>query len=186
MALRNNKKIKRLENISLSDKDVLKIVDGKANFISYDELQYVKHIDELLEPYGSCIVLYLTKPSYGHFVSLNLVGPDENLLEAFDSYGYVPDDELLDFDIDPKMRQQLGEDFPYLLKLMYDSDYDLSFNEHKLQARKNDIKTCGYWAGTRALLKHLPLEEFVDIFQNNKLGTPDQIVVAINEDIKKL
>lgn len=184
MALRNNKKIKRLEDISLSDKDVLKIVNGKANFITYDKLKHVKDIDELLEPYGSCIILYLTKPNYGHFVSLNLVGPNEDQLEHFDSYGYVPDDELSDFDIDPKLRQQLGEDFPYLLKLMYDSDYDLSFNEHKLQARKNDIKTCGRWAGIRSLLKHLPLEEFVDIFQNNKLGTPDQIVTAVTEDIE--
>ena len=182
--LRNDKKIKQLKNISLSDRDVLKIVNGKANFVSYDQLKNVRNIDEILAPYGSCIILYLTKPNYGHFVALNLVGPDYDILEHFDSYGYVPDDELTDFEIDPRMREQLGEDYPYLLQLMYDSPYDLSFNEHKLQARKNDVKTCGRWASMRTLLKHLPLEEFVDIFKNNKLGTPDDIVTKFTEDIE--
>ncbi len=182
--LSRNKKIKRLEDIPLSDKDVLNLVDHKANFITYDKLKYINDIDELLSPYGSCIILYLSEPSFGHFVSLNLVGPNQDNLEHFDSYGYVPDDELKVFNLDPQMRKQLGEDYPYLLQLMYDSPYELSFNEHKLQAKKNDIKTCGYWAAMRTVLKHLPLEEFVDLFRDNSLGTPDQIVVALSQLIK--
>jgi hypothetical protein len=181
--LKNSNHIKDLESYSLSDKDVLKIVDGKANFITYDQLKYVDSIDELLEPYGSCIILYLTEPNYGHFVSLNLVGPNEDVLEHFDSYGIIPDDELREFNISKEVRDEYNEDYPYLLQLMYDSPYELSFNEHKLQARKNNINTCGRWAAMRSLLRHLPLEEFVDIFQNNKLGTPDEIVTAITQDI---
>jgi hypothetical protein len=181
--LKNNKEIKRLKDVSLSEKDVMKICKGRANFIPYDQLQYVDNINQLLDPYGSCIILYLTKPSYGHFTALNLVGPKQDTLEAYDSYGYIPDDELSDFSIEPSLRKQLGEDYPYLLQLMYDSPYNLSFNEHKLQSKKSDVKTCGRWAGMRTLLKHLPLDDFVDLFKNNKLGSPDDIVCALTDDI---
>jgi hypothetical protein len=181
--LRNNKRIKKLKDYSLSDKDVMKLVKGQANFITYDKIKYIKDIDELLDPYGSCIILYLTEPNYGHFVSLNMVGPNQDILEHFDSYGIIPDDELRQFNIDKNLRKQLNEDYPYLLQLMYDSPYDLSFNEYKLQGRANDIKTCGRWAAMRSILRHMPLDEFVEIFQNNKLGTPDEIVTAITQDI---
>lgn len=181
--LRKDKKIKELKDYSLSDKDVMKIVNGHANFITYDKLQDVTNIDEILSPYGSCIILYLTKPNYGHFVSLNLVGPKMDSLEHFDSYGIIPDDELHEFPISDSLREQLGEDYPYLLQLMYDSPYDLSFNEYKLQSKNNDVKTCGRWAAMRTFLKHLPLEEFADIFKNNRLGTPDDIVTLLTDDI---
>lgn len=181
--LRHNKNIQKLEDKSLTAEDVIKIVKGKANFITYDELKDIESIDEILEPYGSCIILYLTEPNYGHFVSLNFVGPSADNLEHFDSYGIVPDDELSEFDIDEEDRINLNEEYPYLLQLMYDSPYELSFNEYQFQSKNPNIKTCGRWAAMRTLLKFLPLDDFANIFDNNKLGTPDEIVTALTQDI---
>ncbi len=50
----------------LSDKDILRMVNNKANIVLYENLIYCKHIDEILKPYGVCFILYQNRPNYGH------------------------------------------------------------------------------------------------------------------------
>jgi hypothetical protein len=150
--------------------DILKIVKGKANVIKYCELKKYSCIDELLYPYDACVLLYETKPNYGHWVCLTKHG---NLIEYFNSYGNLgkpnskmgmPDTEL-EF-ISKEWAKESGQDHRYLSDLLMDEscDYELSYNDHPFQKMTNEVSTCGRWVGLRILLKELPLEVFKDLF----------------------
>jgi hypothetical protein len=173
--------IKRLEDISLSVDDVMRIVNGKANFISYDKLISVNDLDELLDPYGSCLLLYLTDENYGHFCCLNKINKNE--VEFFDPYGIFVDNEFEDFEIDEHFNKKKNQDRNYLSYLMYKSPYKLSYNEHQFQKKNDDIKTCGRHCGIRMLLKHMPLKEYSKLMFKNGYGDPDTFVTILTADI---
>ena len=59
--------IKIYENIALSDSQVLKLINGRANLMLYPDLHKYESIDEILKPYGACILLFEAKPKYGHW-----------------------------------------------------------------------------------------------------------------------
>lgn len=155
--------INRYVDIALSDTEVLKLVGGKANIILYPELVNYKHIDEILEPYGSCFLLYETKPNFGHWCCLNKI--NNNTIEYFDPYGKFIDDSL--YYIPMNFRKKSNQYYPHLTAMLYDSGYLIDYNEHKFQKLKNNIKSCGRWCSMRILLKKLPLEEFCDLFIKN-------------------
>src|SRR6188768_1962094 len=108
--------IENLEDISLSNQELMKLIDHKAKLITYTDLAKCNSIDQVLEPYGACIILFLTREHYGHWCCLFKVKPDT--LEFFDPYGLKPDDEL-DFEIDPYFRKYAKEDYPHLTYLLY-------------------------------------------------------------------
>ena len=152
--------IKRYRNIALSNTDIENILDGKVNIVVYPELTDYDTIDELLGPYGSCIMLYETKPSYGHWCCINKI--NHNTVEFFDPYSSYPDDNL--DHITTKFRKESNQFFPYLTLLLYNSGYNIDYNEFQFQKHANDIKSCGRWCCLRVMLKYLPLQEFAQIF----------------------
>src|SRR5574337_291361 len=116
-----NSLIKNLEDVSLSNFELMDIVDNQSNLITYDKLANVRSIDEILNPYGACIILFLTRENYGHWCCLFKLG--DNLLEFFDPYGYMPDEEL-------SFGQQ---QVPYLSALLIKSKYSISYNHYRFQ-----------------------------------------------------
>jgi hypothetical protein len=155
---------------SLSGEEVLKLCDGKARLVVYEELYNFKTLDELLRPWGSVILLYEYKRndngSYGHYVCLNVV-PDEKggtTVEHFDSLGYKPDEELFKIGIPPEFAKRTSQDKQYLLMLLINSNRNISYNEHKFQKDSPSINTCGRWCGVRIFLKNKTLEEFARLF----------------------
>lgn len=162
--------VNRYVKMALSDKDVLKLVRGRANLILYPEMHKYSTIDEVLGPYGSCLILYESEPNYGHWTCVNKILSDT--IEYFNSYGGLPDNALKY--IPQSFQKVSNQDYTYLAKLMYDSKYKLTYNEHRFQKMNNDIRTCGRWACLRIILKHLSLKEFTKIFKNkdsDKLAT---------------
>ena len=79
-------------DIALSDKDIMRLIKGKANLLTYTELQKYNNIDQVLGPYSALVLLYETSKNFGHWVCVFKV--NENTIEHFDSYGLKPDDEL--------------------------------------------------------------------------------------------
>ena len=159
----NDTEIKRLMDIPLSDVQILKLVDGKANLILYPDMHKIKSIDELLNPYGACIILYESKPSYGHWTALIKLKGNE--IEFFNSYGDtakihdgIPD-AMLGF-ISESFRKKSFQNHTYLAKLMVDSPYNLSYNQYNFQKDGEFIKTCGRHTGMRIKWKHLTLDEY--------------------------
>ncbi len=189
--LKMRKKLKKYENIPLSDTDIRKIVDGKCNVVLYPDMHKFKNIDEVLQPYGAAAILYQSRDNYGHWVCITLRDPSEGLsrkgkqiLEFFNSYGNLdgggmPDQELKN--IPPEYAAKSSQNYPYLADLLLDKScqYKLSYNEYQFQKLDKDMATCGRWTAMRILLKHIPLREFYDIFHGI---FSDQLVTALTMD----
>lgn len=175
-------------DIALSDSEVLKLIDGKANLILYPNLHKYKSIEDILYPYGACIILYEAMPRYGHWCCIFKVNSE--LLEYFNPYGGFhegfPDQTLKNIPMDFRLKS--NQDYPYLSLLMYNSSYRLSYNEHPFQKHGDDIKTCGRWCALRIVLKHLSLQHFYDLVEYLKkiLGvTSDQLVTLLTMYINR-
>lgn len=159
---------------AFSDKEIARLCDGKVKIITYKDLKDYKDIDDVLQPYNAVILLYETKPNYGHWVALHKV--DSKTIEFFDSYGLKPDEHLKL--VPPKYRHELGEDYPILTEMITNAGYDLLFNDVKLQKIKDDMSTCGRWAGIRLSCKRLHLKDFVNLFRNQKMQ-PDWYITVM-------
>lgn len=154
-----NNIIKHYRDIALSDSEVLKLIDNKANLVLYPDLINYKDIDEVLGPYGACILLFEAKPNFGHWCCL--FKQNNNLIEFFNSYGGYPDDSLQY--IPMHFRKESNQYYPYLSWLLINSPYELSYNEHKFQGHNSDIKTCGRWAALRIYFRNLNLKQFTKL-----------------------
>jgi hypothetical protein len=166
-------------NKAFSDHDIYEACDGQVNIYQYKQIKNMQHIDDLLEPYGACVILYTTKKNYGHWVTL--LRQADKSIEHFDSYGFKPDDEL-EF-VPDSYKHVDAEDYPYLTRLLYDAvnggGYKkIIYNEHKLQQYKGNINTCGRWAAMRVILKELSLKEFIKLFTKQHFS-PDWYVTAM-------
>lgn len=173
-----NNIIRRYEDIALSDTQVLKLVNKKANLILYPDLHKYKNIDQILDPYGACIILYESEPNYGHWCCIFKI--DNNILEFFNSYGDYPDVNLEK--IPEHFRKESNQNFPHLGWLMYNSPYELTFNEHQFQKYGSGIKSCGRWTAFRIICRHMLLEDFykmVKYFIKKFKITSDQFVTLV-------
>lgn len=174
--------IAKLEAVALSNNDIEKMLDGKVNVVTYPDLKNYKTLDQLLGPYGCCILLYMTGENYGHWTAVIKV--NDNLIETFDPYGFKPDREL-NF-IPNNLKRSKRQDFAYLSQLLDESPYKLSYNNYRFQKYGKGISTCGRWSTARCFYKHVPLEEFKRMFIDNEFHMdPDKYVTIFTELLKK-
>jgi hypothetical protein len=181
--------LKKLMNIALSDKQILKAVDYKTNLILYPDICKIKKIDDMLGKFGSCIILYESKPNYGHWTCIFKV--DSNEIEFFNSYGDsspyegYPDGSL-DF-IPDDFRIVSNQNYSYLSKLLIDSPYNLSYNQYDFQSGGIGIKTCGRHVANRLNFRNLSLDEyykFIKYYCNELNLSPDEVVTTLTQNIK--
>lgn len=177
-------KLSKYEKIALSDKEVMEIIEGRANLILYRSLSNFNNIDEVLGPHQAAIILFESKPSFGHWVCLFKRG---NVIEFFNPYGdnkYNEEgfpDETLTF-ISKKFRKQSNQDRPVLSQLLLDSPYQLTYNEYPFQEMVEDINTCGRHCAVRLMLRDLPLKEyykFITYLCKYLDVDPDQLVTIL-------
>jgi hypothetical protein len=156
-----DKILEKLEKKPLSDGEILEGCNNKCNIVCYSDMHKYHSIDELLNPYDCCIILYNKTSNCGHWCALI---KRNNLLEFFDPYGLYPDEEL----------KYIKKYEPYLSYLMIDSPYKLSYNQYKFQKFKKDINTCGRWCYLRIQFKDWSLDKFNKYFtkkDNDKFAT---------------
>jgi len=171
------KLIEYYEKKALSNFDILKLLDNKANIVLYPNLFKYRNLDEILEPYGCCILLFEARPRYGHWCAIFKL--DDETVEFFNPYGGYPDDSL---DNIPKtFRMKTHQYYPYLSQLMYDSPYKLTYNEFEFQKKGIDTKTCGRHCVVRLLCKDLTLYEYVKLMDElcKRLKTDYDGVVTV-------
>lgn len=177
----NKTELNKLVNTSLTGTEVLNIVNNKANLFTYTQLRNMKHLNEILDPWGAAFILYqTTKPNYGHWVALIRNGA--NKICFFDSYGYMPDEELKWTREDLVKPLHQNYDVPKLTALLYESGLDIEYNEYQLQ-EKGKPQTCGRWSAARILNKHLNTDEFAEEFKPRNGYTSDQLVTLYTENI---
>jgi len=170
--------LKRLANIALSNTDITDLLDDKVKILLYPDIIKFKTIDELLKPFGAVIILFESKPNYGHWCAIWKL--NKNTVSFFNSYGGYPDDSLLH--IDEGFRWISNQKYPYLSHLLVQSPYNLTYNEYNYQAHSQDIKTCGRWCVLRILLRDLNDDQFhkfvVDNIRRYHI-TPDELVTLL-------
>lgn len=179
--MNTNEFIKHLEKISLSNFDVMNMINGKSNLVMYPDISKYKNIEELLGKYGACIILYLTKENYGHWCCI--FKQNENTIQFFDSYGEMVDCAL-DYKMDPYFKKSSGMDLPLLTGLLYKAydKYEIRFNHFKFQEDKKDVNTCGRFCVVRIWLRDLDEYEFKD-FMFSTYYKPDELVSLLTQEI---
>lgn len=168
-----NSLIDRLKTVPLSNTDIINACDGKTKIVLYSDLYKYKSIDALLKPYDCVVLLYETKPRYGHWVCLLKYG---NTVEFFDSYGYFIDEQLKFINND--FKKQNHEDKPYLSMLLLQSPYKLISNNYNFQKKNKDVASCGRHVCLRLILRDLNLKQYTDLFKNDK-NNADSIVTYL-------
>lgn len=171
--------INKMKSKSLSSNDLLKLVNYKANLMTYPELTKFRTIDEALGPHKALIILYETRKNYGHWCCV--FRRNNKIIEFFDSYGLLPDDELKF--IPEHFRDLNNERLPHLTVLLYKSEAQIEYNDKQLQQKMKDINTCGRWVGLRLILRELPIDTFNYMFTKYKFINADDIVTILSINI---
>lgn len=169
-----NKIIKDLQSIPFSGSDIKDALDGDVKIIRYSDLKNYNSIDELLTPYNKVVLLYLTKPNYGHWCCLFL---ENNILEFFDPYGFKIDKQL-EF-IDDNFRKKSNQDYPYLSRLLLNSPYKLTYNDKKLQENDKDVSSCGRHCCIRLIMSHIPIKKYQEMLLSKGGNNPDDKVTYL-------
>jgi hypothetical protein len=167
-------KILKAEDYDLSDNDILRITDNKTKIFLYSDLEQFDNIDQILEPYGCCVILYQLEENMGHWVCLI---KNNNTLEFFDPYGLSIDEELKYSEFN--LRRHRGVKTPHLTALINKSNYKLITNTSKLQNFKEHVNTCGRWVSMRIRFKDVSLKRFIELFTKNKCYDGDWFVSAM-------
>ena len=58
----------------LSDQEIVGLLDGQTTVRKYNELGNFNTIDELIAPYGNCVILLETAQNYGHWICIKRTG----------------------------------------------------------------------------------------------------------------
>lgn len=141
--------ITNLKTTPLSEDDIKYYLNGRTKICLYRQLNRVKNINQLLSPYGNCIILIETEPHFGHWICLKKTRKDgRTILSFFDSYGGFPDTQKKYVNKDFLLKS--GQYYDKIRELMYIAakryKYILEFSQKKLQNIRNpQIATCGHW-----------------------------------------
>lgn len=174
------KTLKKLKKKALSNKDIIDNVKHNISFVTYPELENFNSLDDVFDDNKSILILYLQSPNFGHWTCLNKLG--NNLIEFFDPYGILIDNELK-FN-SKELNDKLEQDAPFLSKLMIDSQYNLSYNEFSFQEEASNINTCGRHCIVRMNHLNLSLNQYKNVFSKlKKFLSPDDVVTIMTFDI---
>ena len=169
-----------IKNISksLSDQDIRTYLNDKTKIIRYSDLYNYSNIDHLLKPYDHVFILYMTKPTYGHWTLLFKRTPNE--IQFFDSYGFIPDDEFKF--VNDEFRVLSNQVHKKLVDMLYHSNYKITYNEYKLQGKDKarPVSTCGRWCIARWLFRHMTEHEFYEMFKRQGINMDLLVTMYIN------
>lgn len=162
----------------LGDDDINKILEPDTHIFTYPYLKQVKDIDEIFDPYGRAMMLYLTEnETTGHWVCL-IRRPHE--IEFFDPYGERPDEQLT-WNGKGK-RMELEQDRPLLSKLLREKGLPVVYNKTKFQKVDDDIATCGRHCVIRLLFKDKSLPQYGKMIEQSGMS-PDEFVTRTTYDL---
>lgn len=173
------KQLNKLKQKALSNKEIVQATGAK--FIAYPELSQFNNINDVFGSNDSIALLYLQNHNYGHWVCLNRNG--ENI-EFFDPYGILIDKQLK-YNSKHK-NNELNQNYFYLTRLLYNSEYKISYNEFSFQSKGSNINTCGRHIICRILYKNIDLYKYkklIDKIQKEIGFNPDDIVTIITQNI---
>lgn len=151
------------EDIPLNGREVNDIVGEPIGGLLFSQ---AKDMDlEDMFKNDRCLINYHHKDNMGHWVAMRRDRTGEYSEGHHPTiYYFNPSGNTVDGAIDhlPKdYREETNQDYPHILKKLYDSDYKVKYMDYPIQ--KNNTNTCGRYCG---LFLRYPLDEnqFVEIF----------------------
>lgn len=170
--------LKQAEDIPLSDKDIVNKLNNQVKIVLYPDLHQYSTIDEVMGPHEACVLLFESKPNYGHWTCIWKL--NDKTVSFYNPYGGYPDDSLEYISDDFKKKSH--QDEPVLSNLLLNSPYELTYNDKEYQKHAQNIKTCGRHCIVRLLLRNMT-DEMYDGFMKDcqkQLGlSPDEVVTII-------
>lgn len=167
----------------LTSEEVKKIAGKDINVVTYNELKNYDKLDDIFRNSG-CLILYETHDvgvdkKSGHWTIVYKNG--KNKVTYFDSYGNFID-QPLDI-IDKSFSKRIGQYYPILSKLLYESPYEIHYNNYPLQSKDPLIATCGRYAGLAYRNRYMDIDQFVDVFKKykNRGYNLDEIIVGLTD-----
>lgn len=145
----------------LSGSDILEYLPH-INIIRYLDLFQYKSIEDAIGEQGLIILYPVDNNNSGHWCCM-FNNPTDGKLYFFDSYGFIPDDQL-----SFKGNGYFYDDkawFRYLTKLLYNSPKQIEYNQYQFQSSNPNVTTCGYWCIARLMMYRLTTEQFRYVFR---------------------
>lgn len=131
--------VTKIEQRSLSDSDIRKVLGHGVKIIEYHELSNCRSLEELLpKPIDYIVILIEERKDQGHWTCLTV---KDNIYLYFDPYGYTIDHDLRW--VPMKMRKVLGQSERYLTELVQKTNKEVRYNNIDYQSHDGDISTCG-------------------------------------------
>lgn len=184
---------------SMSTEDIFKAANRVCNFVTYPEIADYDDIDDLFElgeaaqriqarlglpaDTGAVLILYMSKPSYGHWCVLTKIDGDKPTYNFLDSYGGVIDSQRMGIPDD--FRKESGQDKPLILRLLADEDNPVYYNGKTLQKVDGETATCGRYASLYIRYNQTPVDDFVKViedFSSEYDIDPDDVVTIVTNE----
>ena len=160
-----------IESVPVSLTDVQRMLGHKASQVRvmvYDDLARFGSLERLLEGVDAAIILLQietpTAPPVGHWIAMLKQG---TFIEHFDSYGIGIDEELA-----------RTHESPILREMMTDSPKMVIQTRSRLQAKREDVNTCGRWCVARVLSDSMDAERFGRFYRSFGVH-PDALVSLV-------
>lgn len=166
--------LKNRERDQLSERDIQRIAaPTNVKILVYEDLASMDTINDIFPGSTEAVaLLYQTSRNSGHWVTL-LFNKDARRLTFYDSYGFRVDDEL-------KLENYNHE--AYLTRILGNSTHlfdNFDENNKRMQARVEDVNTCGRYTALRCRYKDLKNSEFNDMIKPIMLKHPDDVVTML-------
>lgn len=166
--------LKKAEAISLSGDDVISIAKPtKVKVMTYEELAPIQTLHDLFSGNTEAIaLLYQTSRNSGHWVAL-MFDKQSRKFTFYDSYGIKMDDELKLEDYNHQA---------HLTRIVQNSKnlfHGFDQNNKRMQARVEDVNTCGRYTALRCKYKNLSNHEFNEMIRPIMLNHPDEVVTML-------
>lgn len=170
--------LNEVKDYPLSDGDIKKILGSDIKILTYPEVGKLTNADQLFDPHGRCIILFLTQgPTEGHWCCLL---NKKKGIEFFDPYGDPPNG-VID-DIPEQNKEALDMNKSYLTNLLKKSGRPVFYNAHAFQQDKQNINTCGRHCVVRCLYAPYSLEKYASIIKKSGMS-PDNFVSALTANM---
>ena len=173
--------LKKVEKYSLSDEDIRNSLKG-INIITYPEFSEIDDVDEILDRYGRCVVLFLTEnENTGHWCAL--FKNNRNEICWFDSYSNKPDEQKSWLSKNKLIQlKQYPNYLTELLKREHGQGFKVTYNPYRLQRMESGVNTCGKHVICRLLHKDMHIDDYVNMIEESGMD-PDEYVSNVVFDL---
>lgn len=168
-------------NNDFSKPQIMHFFENISKINSVDEL----FIDESGKIGNMALIIYRSSQNFGHWCCITRSN-DLKSVTYFNSYGSYIDEAIES--INEEFLESSKQNFPFLLKLLSNSDYEVHWNDFPLQLMDNKTATCGYWCGMWMRCNELgkTINQFIDVFREIPADERDNMIVKITKVYLKL